>query len=343
MFRIFKTSVKPLSERLNMVKVNIIVSNNALFSTVFGPFDMFLQAGVFWNMLIGQQPEPRFQTVISSVDGKPLQGLGNIQVIPNQTLNDDDEFDLIIIPSEGMNIQVDHPDFQRRVSYLNTMHEKGATIASICTGAFVLAATGLLDGKVATTHWALSGLFSSMFPKVELNTDLLVVDNDDVLTAGGVAADQDLCMHLISRMCGQEIALQTARCTLVDLSHRDQAPFNTFLIEKQHGDTEVLSCQHLIETNLNKEMSVEYLAEQVHLTRRTLDRRFKKATGYSITSYVQRYRVEKAKHVLERNKTSFDELAFSLGYENVSYFRRLFKKYVGISPKEYRRRFYRLS
>lgn len=324
-----------------MYKVNILASDNSLFSTVFGSFDMLMQAGVFWNIIHGNPPAQLFSVQITSSGEDILNGIGDTKIIPHRPISQNDEFDLIIIPSEGMNIQVNSPSFVRRTDYILSMHNKGAKIASICTGAFVLAATGLLDGKVATTHWAMGPLFKSLFPKVDLDTTLLIVDNEDILTSGGVSADQDLCMHLISKMCGREIALQTSRCTLVESTSRKQSPFRSFVINKQHGDSEVLTCQRLIETMLTKDISVDYLAKQVSLSRRTFDRRFKIATGYSANQYMQQLKVEKAKYILERERTSFDHLTFRLGYENTSYFRRLFKKFVGVSPKEYRRLFYR--
>jgi len=324
-----------------MVKVNILVSENALFSTVFVPFDMLIQAGVFWNAIFSQQATPYFDVSISSVDGKEITGLSGARIKPHHTITNDDQYDLVIVPSEGMNINSNSRSFQQRVDYLKRMHDKGAVVASVCTGAFLVAATGLLHNKIATTHWAMAQEFTSLFPEVKLNTDLLIADNNEIVTAAGVSADQDLSMHIITRFCGQEVALQTARCTLVDLSIRDQTQFKTFVVEKNHSDQEILKCQMYIEDHLDKEISVALLSEKFAMGPRTLNRRFKQATSHSVISYVQQLKVEKAKYILERESISFDEVAHSLGYENVSFFRRLFKKNVGLSPKEYRRAFYR--
>ena len=324
-----------------MVKVNILASENALFSTVFVPFDMLIQAGVFWNAIFAQQATPYFDVSISSVDGKEITGLSGARIKPHHTIMNDDQFDLIIVPSEGMNINANSRSFQQRVDYLKRMHDKGAVVASVCTGAFLVAATGLLHNKVATTHWAMAQEFTRLFPEVKLNTDLLIADNNEIITAAGVSADQDLSMHIIARFCGQEVALQTARCTLVDLSVRDQTQFKTFVVAKNHGDQEILKCQTYIEDHLSKDISVALLSEKFAMGPRTLNRRFKQATSHSMISYVQQLKVEKAKNILERESISFDEIAHSLGYENVSFFRRLFKKNVGLSPKEYRRAFFR--
>lgn len=324
-----------------MYNVNILVSENGILSTVFGPFDMLIQAGVFWNMLIDKKATPYFNVQIVSTDGKEIEGLGGAKIQPHNKIGHDDQFDLIIVPSEGMNIQPNNPSFIQRTEYIKAMHKKGAVIASICTGAFLVAATGLLDNKRATTHWALAKEFKSLFPKVELNTNLLIVDNHKIITSGGVNADMDLSMHIIANFCGQEVALQTARCTLVDLTLRQQTPYKTFITEKKHGDEDILKCQNYIEKHHCQEITLESLSEKFHLSKRTLSRRFKQATSFTVISYIQQFRVEKAKFTLERENISFDELSYSLGYENVSFFRRLFKQYVGITPSEYRRAFFR--
>lgn len=324
-----------------MIKANILASENALFSTIFGPFDMLIQAGVFWNMIFGTDATPYFEVCISSVDGEEITGLGGARIRPHCKIQTEDQYDLIIVPSEGMDIDQNNPSFRKRVDYLKSMHAKGAVIASVCTGAFLVAATGLLNNKIATTHWAAAQRFKQLFPDVTLDTDLIIADNQKIITAGGVSADQDLCMRLIEKFCGHDVAIQTARCTLVELSVRQQIQFKTFVVEKNHGDQDVLNCQLYIENNLGEELSVAKLSETFAMSLRTLNRRFKQATGHSVISYIQQIRVEKAKYILERENISFDELAHSLGYENVSFFRKLFKKHVGLTPKDYRRRFFR--
>ncbi|GLR72988.1 GlxA family transcriptional regulator [Agaribacter marinus] len=176
---------------------------------------------------------------------------------------------------------------------------------------------------------------------LDINTELLIADNDQIITAGGVTADQDLSMHIISRFCGHEVAIQTARCTLIDRTTQQQKPYRTFAVNKNHGDDTILSCQNYIDKYLNKDLSIQTLSKQSSMSERTFVRRFKAATGHSLISYIQQLRIAKSKYILERSNTSFDEIAHDLGYENVSFFRRLFKKNVGITPKEYKRMFYK--
>lgn len=267
--------------------------------------------------------------------------MAGAKITPHKKADKKDQYDIILIPSEGMNIDPLNDSFRKRVEYINEMHSKGAVIASICTGAFLIASTGLLNDKTATTHWAFEQLFKSHYPKIDVNTELLIADNDQIITAGGVTADQDLCMHIISRFCGHEIAIQTARCTLIDRTTRQQKPYRTFAVEKNHGDDNILNCQHYIDKNLNEDISVKRLSTLFSMSERTLIRRFKTATGHSLVNYIQQIKIEKSKYILERDNVSFDEISHDLGYENVSFFRRLFKRNVGITPKEYKRMFFK--
>lgn len=322
-----------------MHRVNILASENTLFSTVFSSYDMLMQAGVFWNLLFNQKLTPYFKVMISSVDGKDVRNFSGASIRPHCKINNSDQYDIVIVPSEGMNIDPLNPHFRKRVEYLKRMHDKGALIASICTGAFVVASTGLLDDKIATTHWALEQKFNKLFPRVNLDTNLLIAENPKIITAGGVSADLDLSMKLITKFCGEEVALQTSRCTLVNHTNRNQAQFKMFVVEKKHGDETILKCQQFIEKNLTQKLSIAVLSEKFSMIERTLNRRFKKATGQSVNVYIQKLKIEKAKSILERSDTSFDEIAHELGYENVSFFRRKFKQQVGLTPKEYRKAF----
>ena len=261
-------------------------------------------------------------------------------MIPQKRISNRDQFDIIIVPSEGMAIQLQSESFIKRVNYIKKMHKKGSLIASVCTGAFLLASAGLLDGKVATTHWAMEKLFKREFPKVKLDTNLILADAGKILTSGGVSADSDLAMELITKFCGNELAYQSSRCTLVSQKKRTQKQFKTYFFEKDHRDKEVLQCQRHIKENLSSNLSVELIAKKFSFSTRNLNRRFQAALGVSVLRYIQHTKVEEAKLMLVRENVSFDEITHRLGYENVSFFRKLFKNLVGLTPKEYEKNFY---
>lgn len=325
--------------KIIMKKVVIFASNHCLFSTVGAPMDMFLQAGIFWNGLVGIEPSPFFDVKIVTLDGKPILATNQVPITPHCSINDINEVDLILIPSRGMHFNKQDEEFYQQVNWLKKWYEKGTDLASVCTGAFTLAATGLLDGKTATTHWAVAKHFKAAYPTIKLRTDLMVTDEGRIFCSGGVTADLNLALYLINKYCGREVALQSSRCTLVDLDRLSQTAFSTFIPEKNHQDIDILNSQKWIEKNITQNFSVDELASMTGMSARNYNRRFKSATGETVTQYIQMVRVEAAKKQIENSKTTFDAIANSLGYDNVSFFRRIFKRHTGLSPSSYRKKF----
>jgi transcriptional regulator GlxA family with amidase domain len=274
-----------------------------------------------------------------TTDGKPITALNNVSITPAASMYDIEAADLIVIPSQGFFFEPTSKVHNQRVDWLVNQHEKGTDIASVCAGAFTLASTGLLDGKEATTHWGMARQFKKAFPKVNLRTDLMVTDQGQLFCGGGVTADLNLSLYLINKYCGREVALQSSRCTLVDLEKITQLPFSVFNPEKNHNDKKVLDIQEWIEVNYSINFSLEALAEKVDLSLRQFNRRFKSATGETVIKYLQQVRVEIAKNDLIRTQKSFDDISLSAGYENVSFFRSIFKSSTGLSPAQYRNKF----
>ncbi len=254
-------------------------------------------------------------------------------------MHDIKDADLIIIPSQGFFFEPQGEAHVERVKWLKEWHQKGADLASICTGAFTLASTGLLDGKSATTHWGMAKQFRKAFPSVDLRIDLMVTDEGRLFCGGGITADLNLSLYLIKKYCGREIALQSARCMLVDLDRISQAPFAVFDPEKNHSDGEILKSQEWMEENYSDSVNLKVLAEKTGMSLRQFNRRFKSATGETGLKYLQLVRVEAAKRDLTDTDRSFEEISLSVGYENVSFFRRIFKGNTNLTPAVYRRKF----
>ncbi|WP_028865887.1 GlxA family transcriptional regulator [Psychromonas aquimarina] len=324
-----------------MKQVVILASEHCLFSSVGGPMDIFLQAGRLWNGIVGETPSPYFDVKIVTLDGQSVMATNQVVITPHCSVDEIENTDLILIPSQGFNFRNQDDAFFKKVHWLKKCYERGADLASMCTGAFTLAATGLLDGKSATTHWGVAEEFKKAFPKVILRTDLMVTDEGRLFCSGGVTADLNLSLFLINKYCGKEVALQTSRCTLIDLGRIAQQPFTMFIPEKNHLDAQILKVQEWMEDNFNHNLANETLAQKVDMSTRNFNRRFKAATGTTVVNYVQLLRTEKAKKELEDGRKSFDEISYNVGYENVSFFRRLFKKHTGLSPKEYQQKFFR--
>ena len=322
-----------------MKKVVILAAENCILSTIASPMDMLLQAGRLWNIAMGEKPTPLFEVKIVTTDGQPITALNNFPVIPACAMGDITEVDLIIIPSQGFFFDVESNTHHQRVSWLKKWYEQGADLASICAGAFTLASTGLLDGRKATTHWALANKFRELFPAVDLRTDLMVTEEDRLFCGGGITADMDLSLYLIEKYYGRERALQGAKCMLVDLDRKSQAPFAVFIPNKEHNDEKILYAQKWIEANYKKNFTIESLAAEVDISQRQFNRRFKSASGETALKYLQHVRVEASKVLLVTTRETFDEIAPMVGYENISFFRKIFKKNVSITPMEFRRKF----
>ena len=229
------------------------------------------------------------------------------------------------------------------VPWLRQHHTEGVVIAAVCGGVFLLAETGLLGGRQATTHWALADHFSARFPDVLMESDHMVIDYGDVITAGGVLAWADLGLRLTERFLGPTVMLETARYMLVDPPGREQRYYSDFSPKTKHGDAVILKVQNWLWTQRECSVSVTDIADYACLQPRTLLRRFTKATGMKPSQYQQRLRITRAREMLEFSHKSIDDIASSVGYDDVGRFRRAFRAVMGLTPSDYRRRFSRFA
>lgn len=227
------------------------------------------------------------------------------------------------------------------VPWLRQHHADGVVIAAVCGGVFLLAETGLLTGRQATTHWALADHFADRFPGVLMESDQMVIDYGDVVTAGGVLAWADLGLRLTERFLGPTVMLETARYMLMDPPGREQRYYSDFNPKTKHGDAAILKVQHWLWSQRESAVSVADIADYACLQPRTLLRRFTKATGMRPSEYQQRLRVTRAREMLEFSQRSIDDIAASVGYDDAGRFRHVFQKIMGLTPSEYRRRFSR--
>lgn len=244
---------------------------------------------------------------------------------------------LILPPS----LSSDRPTLQdaELEAWIITRHAEGTLLCSVCAGAFLLAETGLLDGRPATTHWGLKDAFTARFPNVLLDTDRLVIDDGDILTAGGLMAWVDLGLKLIHRLLGTAALLATARHFLVDPGGREQRFYTIFAPCLAHGDKAILRVQHWLQKHGGTTVTVTEMSHRAHLSERTFLRRFQKATGLTPTDYLQHLRVSKARDLLEQSDRSLDEIAWAVCYRDTGAFRKVFGRIMGLTPGEYRRRF----
>jgi transcriptional regulator GlxA family with amidase domain len=224
-------------------------------------------------------------------------------------------------------------------AWMSQRHAEGSTLCSVCAGAFVLAETGLIDGRRATTHWAFASELAARFPTIELAEENIVVDEGDIMTAGGILAWTDLGLTLVERLLGPSVMLATARFLLIDPPRRSQRPFSEFVPRLDHSDEAVRRIQHRIHAGGGKGESVGELAAAAGLTERTFLRRFVRATGLRPIDYVQEVRIAKAREALELTRQPVDRIAWAVGYSDPAAFRKTFQKITGLSPAIFRQRF----
>ncbi|EJM21779.1 transcriptional regulator containing an amidase domain and an AraC-type DNA-binding HTH domain [Pseudomonas sp. GM18] len=225
------------------------------------------------------------------------------------------------------------------VEWLLSHHRAGTTLCSVCGGAFLLAETGLLSGRSVTTHWDHADLFRQRFPDVHLDTDRLVIDDGDIISAGGLMAWIDLGLKLVDRFLGPVIMAQTARYLLVDPPGREQRYYSAFSPNLTHGDAAVLKTQHWLQASGAKDAALASLVARSGLEERTFLRRFRKATGFTAIDYCQRLRVGRAREMLQFSNLNVESIAWDVGYSDTGAFRKIFIRITGLTPGEYRQRF----
>ncbi len=325
-----------------MLNIAILAFDNCLLSSIAGPLDLFTVAN--WEKKKRNKTDntPFCRWEVLSADGGPVVCFSQEPLVPHRSINDCREPDLIILPSVLGNIETLRQE-KEVIAWLKAQHARGAVIASICAGAFLAAEAGIFNNREATTHWQLADRFRQTYRKVKLQADRLLIDGGDYISAGGTSAHQDLSIYLLEKYGSPELADACARMMLIDRGRRDQAPYIRFRRQKNHGDEKIATVQRYLEQHLTERTTVVEMARMAQMVERTFLRRFKKATGDSPLEYLQRLRVEAAKRLLERGETRIDLITNTVGYEDASSFRRLFKQIAGVSPTVYRRRFVELQ
>jgi len=319
-------------------KVTILGLYNSMATTIIGPMDILNQAGRLWNRVSRTPATPFFDVSIASADGQPIKATNRVLIQPHSSIADVDQTDLIVIASATYIEQIleKNPEL---VPWIRHHYEQGAHVASICTGVFLLAETGLLDGKAATLHWGFTGLFRKKYPKIQLKQDQMYLDQGRLYCSAGVNAGLDLSLYLVEKFCGRQTAVQCAKTMVLDLGREIQTPYDCFLFSRDHPDSAVLQIQKWIEQHHTQAIDYDHLAAKHGLSWRSLERRFKQATGVTPLGYLQHLRVETAKHLLEEGGRTFHEITFLVGYEDISFFRKVFVRHTGLRPKEYQQRF----
>jgi transcriptional regulator GlxA family with amidase domain len=319
------------------INIAVLALDGAVYSSIIGPMDVFSVANVLRETK-GQQAFA--QARILRVGRRQPQSFNQIKIHTHGRIDASDQFDVIIVPAL---MQVGKQQVQgsppQLVQWLRRQHACGACLSSVCAGSFLLAQTGLLDGRNATTHWNLAGQFQERYPQVRLQPQKMLIDEHDMITAGGVTAYFDLALHLVRKFGSTELAAGCSKFLLIDPQRSSQCPYQDGQFQKSHADHAILSLQEYLEHHFGDRLTLEQMGRIAGLEPRTLLRRFRKATGDSPIMYLQRVRIEAARRQLELSRDSIEQIAWQVGYEDSSSFNRLFKKIAGMSPGGYRKKF----
>lgn len=307
------------------MKIGILIFENVLKSAAYGIEELFLMN----NKYCKSKNEKDIETTFISLEDSKYFDIS--------LLNFEDFYDVIIIPPLLNDYECNAN--QTIIDWLIFQHSKGTILATACIGSFVLAKTNLLNGKKATTHWAYEDKFIKEFPSVLVDTDKILIDEKDIITAGGVNAYIDLCLYIIEKAHSNRTATQLANLMVIDKGRDSQKSYKSFSTIYLYDDEEIKTSIEWMKENLQEQISVLTLAKMIHTTEKTYTRRFNKAINKSPIQYLKTLRIEKAKELLISTNKSFSDITFEVGYFDENSFRKYFKKETSLNPKEYRKRF----
>lgn len=321
-----------------MRKISLLIHEDANLSAVAGAIDLFTAAN--WCLELSGKP-PAFKLELVSERVKNIQLNSPTQFICNATIDEVTTTDLIIVPGFIGDERAILKKNSAAVNWIREMNLCGTEVASLCVGSFFLAEAGLLNGKTATSHWAVAGDMQLRYPLIRIKSDRIITDEGGIYTGGGAFASLKLMLYLIEKFCGRETALWISKRYSIDMDQVSQAYFAVFAGLHQHDDDEVLKVQTYIEQHYSTDLTIEEVSALANTGKRNFIRRFKAATNYTPIEYLQRVRIEAAKKVLEDKDWQMDEIMDEAGYKDIKTFRSIFKRMTGLSPRDYRKKYSR--
>jgi len=305
------------------------------------PSLMLLAIEVFETVndyLISKGDKPYYEIKIVGYD--LLQQVWNSQMhIKVENVSIAGSPDLIIIPGGSEKNDYSKKGNKNLTRWISEQYKNGAELASLCTGSFLLASTGLLNNMECTTHWKMSNVFTEKYPETKFCSDKIITECKGIYTASGAISSMNLVLHLIEKYNGRQVAVYCSKMMHIDMDRNSQSAFVIFEGQKNHSDDTIKKIQSFIEKSIDDKISVDYLAEKFFIPKRSLVRRFKKATHNLPIEYIQRTKIEAAKRKLESNRKSINEIMYEVGYTDTKAFRNMFKKIAGLSPIEYRKKY----
>lgn len=335
-----RQSISPVSDPRH---VSLVALPDAAVSTLTGIFDVMNAFSLIDTFNMRNLAQVPFQLEIVGEAAGPLELASRVPINTQRSIADIQETDIVIVPSVVLGTNGwEKGRYPALVDWLGTMHERGALLCSACSGIFLLAETGLFDGRDATVHFGYAGQFAKAYPAVPIHPErVLVVSGarEELVSSGASMSWHDLVLYLIARYAGATAAQEVARLFALQWHQDGLTPYIVFEGRRDHGDGDIQSAQEWLDKHFSVAHPVEEMIRRSRLAERTFKRRFTQATGFAPIDYVQRLRIEDAKRRLERTETPIDEISWRVGYEDPAFFRRLFKRRTGLAPGAYRKRF----
>jgi transcriptional regulator GlxA family with amidase domain len=325
------------------IHVSLVVFPECDPSIIYGVFDTLWAAGRSWGGSKATDGRPLFEPRLVGAEAGPIRLVTGVSIIPQDTIAEVRRTDVVFVPNVIVDTAAGLRALDRRIlKWIGRMHRKGAQLYSACGGSLVLAEAGLLEGQQATTHWGYEALFRDQFPNVKLHMERVLVQTGaghSVVCSGGASSWQDLALLLVAKHGGTEEAIRMSKLFLYQWHRDGQLPYASMIQNVDHGDAVIARCQDWIAQHYERADIVAQLVRQSGLPKRSFDRRFRAATGYSPLGYIQALRVEEAKQLLETSTVAADSVGRAVGYQDAASFRRLFRRLAGMPPGDYRKKF----
>ena len=323
-------------KQLSMKKVSILVPESSVLQAIAGTQYLFSAVNQF---AVAAGKEPLFHVELVGAKKEIKLNDGSFSVHSDVNFKEVNETDLIIIPPLFGDMKMAIELNKTFLPWITNHYHSGAEVASLCVGAFLLAETGLLNGKKCSTHWGFQNQFNEMFPEVEVVDGGVITEENRLYSSGGANSYWNLLLHLVEKYTDRETAILASKYFIIDIDRSSQAAFSMFQGQKTHTDASILTAQNYIESHIQEKITIDELAQLVSLGRRSFERRFKLATNNTALEYISRVKIETAKRSFESSRKNIQEVMYEIGYTDVKTFRSLFKKITGLTPVEYKKKY----
>ena len=330
---------KPFPYLYPMKKVSILVPASSVLQAIADPQYLFSAVNQF---LVAAGRQPLFEVELVGAEPEVVLNNGMYSVHVHRLLQETAQTDLVLIPALFGDMKAAIEQNKPLAGWIQEQYDNGAEVASLCVGAFLLASTGLLDGKKCSTHWGFQQEFRAMFPEVEVVEGNIVTEEMRIYSSGGAHSYWNLLLHLVEKYTNRETAILASKYFAIDIDRNSQSAFAIFRGQKDHADPQIKRAQEYIEQHIQERISIDELAALVTMGRRSFERRFRTATHNTVLEYIQRVKIESAKRQFESSRKNINEVMFDVGYTDSKAFRNIFKRITGLTPVEYRNKYNRM-